>query len=111
MFGKLGFDFRLIDLSNRTAALQAARKRRDAAPEVERLDDLEKLAVRIHRANCVRVRDGIPLEKPAIAREHDSPLIARTEGDSGVIQITLIDGIETQQPQGSARAFPNARPQ
>ena len=41
MLRKLALDFYLIDLSNRTTALQAACKGRDAVPEVERLDDLE----------------------------------------------------------------------
>ncbi len=99
MLRQLVLDFRLIDVSNRTAALQATCKGRNAAPEVERLDDLLKLAVRFHRANGVRVRYRISLEKPAIAREHDPLLIASTEGDGSVVQITLIDGIETKEPQ------------
>jgi hypothetical protein len=99
MLRKLVLDFRLIDLKNLAAALQAACKRRDAAPEVERLDNFFELVVRIHRANRVRMRDRVSLEKPAIAREHDPPLITGTEGDPSVVQIAVVDRIETQEPQ------------
>lgn len=74
VLGKAVLDELPRDASNRAVALEATRERRDARPEVERLDDLEKLRVRIHGANRVPVRHLAPFEKPPIPREDDPVL-------------------------------------
>jgi len=51
-----------LDASNRAVAFEAARDGSDARPQVERLDDLEKLCVRMYRAHRVPVRHRAPLQ-------------------------------------------------
>lgn len=92
-------DFRFFDSAKRAVTLQTARKRLDSAPEVERLDDLEKLIVCVRRAHRVSMRHDISFEKPKVPREHDPALIAGTAGDARIVEIALIDAIETQEPQ------------
>ena len=77
VLGKAVLDEPALDASNRAVALEAAREGSDVLAEVERLDDLEKLRVRMHRANRVPVCHRATLEERSIPREHDPSLVAR----------------------------------
>jgi hypothetical protein len=61
-----------------TVALEAARKGSEAPAQVECLDDLQKLNVRVHGPYRVTVRHRAPFEKGPISREHDPALLARS---------------------------------
>src|SRR3990172_12775590 len=97
--GKPLFDEAARNRSNRSVALEAAREGCESSPEVERVDDLEELAVRLHLAHEVAMGHRPSLEKAPVAGEHDSSLVAGARGDAGVVELALVDGVEADEPQ------------
>src|SRR3990172_10512476 len=81
----------------KSVALEAAREGRESSPEVERVDDLEKLVVRLHLAHEVAMGHRPSLEKAAIASEHDPSFLAGARGDAGVVELPLVDGVEAYE--------------
>src|SRR5258706_2229253 len=70
-------DLRLLDLSVRLVAVKAQRERSRARAEMESLDDLPELRVRLLCVDVAVVRDGAAHQQRTIAGENDPPLLAR----------------------------------